>query len=197
MPIAFAIVAEWVVKMKNKGIKKSTFKVALCGVIAALSLALMMISALIPIGTYAIPCAAGAIIAAIVIECGSRWAVGVYAVVALLSVLLAGDKEAVIYYIALFGYYPILKGVIEGKIKNRLLQYILKFALFNAAAIGSFFVAMFLLAIPAEEFEIFGVYLPWAFLAVGNVFFVLYDYAVTVLIMQYVRVLRGKLFKRF
>ncbi len=183
--------------MKSNGVKKSTFRIALCGIIAALSLALMMISALIPVGTYAIPCFSGIIIAAVVIEYGCKWAIGVFAVVSLLSAFFAGDKEAVLYFITLFGYYPILKGVIESRLKSKLVQYILKFAVFNAAAIGSFFAATLLLAVPVEEFEICGVYLPWVFLIAGNVFFILYDYAVTVFVVQYVRRLRDKLFKMF
>lgn len=51
---------------------------------------------------------------------------------------LAGDKEAVVYYIMFFGYYPIIKGAIEGKIKTRAVQFVLKYAVFNAAVIGAF-----------------------------------------------------------
>ena len=102
-----------------------------------------------------------------------------------------------IYFIALFGYYPILKGAFEFKIKNRAVQYILKFAVFNVAAIGSFFVATWLLSIPTDEFTVFGFYVPWAFLIAGNIFFLLYDYAITVFVMQYVRRLRGKIFGNF
>lgn len=122
---------------------------------------------------------------------------GSYIVVALLSVFLAGDKEAVIYFIALFGYYPIVKGAIEGKLKRGFVQHIIKLVIFNIAAVGSFFVAMWLLSIPAEEFELFGVYVPWVFLIAGNIFFVLYDYTVSVLVTQYINRLRSKLFKKF
>lgn len=181
--------------MKKNGIKKSTFKTAFSAVIAALALALMILTSFIPIGTYAVPCLAGILITAVVLECGGRWALCVFAVVSVLSVLFAGDKEAVLYFIALFGYYPILKGLIEGRLKSRAVQYILKFALFNAAAVGSFFAASFLLSVPAEEFTLFGVYIPWVFLIVGNIFFLLYDFAVTLIVAQYVRVLRNKLFK--
>lgn len=196
VPIVFAIVAELVADMKSNGIKKSTFRIAFCGVLAALSLVLMLLTSLIPIGTFAFPCFAGMLTAAIVIEYGGRWAIGVYAVVSVLAAFFAGDKEAVLYFIALFGYYPVLKGIIEGKIKNKLVQYLLKFSVFNAAAVGSFFAATFLLSIPAEEFEIFGLYLPWVFLIAGNLFFVLYDYAVSVLVTQYIHRLRNKLFKK-
>lgn len=179
--------------MKND-IKNATYRVAFCGVIAALSLVLMMLTSLVPVGTYAFPCFAGIFIAAVVIEYGWKWALGVYTVTAFLSLFLAGDKEAVLYFIAFFGYYPILKGTIEKRVKNRFLQYFIKFAVFNAAAVGSFYAASFLLSVSPDEYTVFGVYVPLAFLAFGNVFFLIYDFAVTVFIAQYVVRIRNRFF---
>lgn len=68
--------------------------------------------------------------------------------------------------------------------------------MFNIAAVGSFYIGMWLLSIPNEDYTIFGVYIPWVFLIVGNIFFALYDYAVTVFVNVYVRNLRDKLFGR-
>lgn len=194
MPTVYATAVDQVVNMKSNGIKKGTMRIAVCGIIAALSLVFMMLTSLVPIGTYALPCIAGILISCIVVEYGCGWAIGVFAVTAILSALLAADKEAVIYFIALFGYYPILKSVFEQKIKSRAIQYILKFAVFNVAAIASFFVAVWLLQLPADEFTVFGFYVPWAFLIAGNIFFIIYDYAITVFVMQYVRRIRNKLF---
>ena len=189
------IAAGQVADMKN-GVKNSTFRVAFCGIIAALGLVLMLLTSLVPVGTYAFPCFAGIFIAAVVIEYGWKWGLGVYAVVTVLSLFLAGDKEAVLYFIALFGYYPILKAVFEKNIKNKIILYVLKFAVFNIAAIASFFAAAFLLSISPEEYTLFGVYMPLAFLAFGNVFFLIYDFAVTVFVGQYVVRLRNKFFGR-
>ena len=189
------IAAGQVADMKN-GVKNSTFRVAFCGIIAALGLVLMLLTSLVPVGTHAFPCFAGIFIAAVVIEYGWKWGLGVYAVVAVLSLFLAGDKEAVLYFIALFGYYPILKAVFEKNIKNKIILYVLKFAVFNIAAIASFFAAAFLLSISPEEYTLFGVYMPLAFLAFGNVFFLIYDFAVTVFVGQYVVRLRSKFFGR-
>lgn len=175
-------------------IQKPTFKIALCAIIAALAVMLMLITSLIPVGTYALPCFAGALLIAIVIEYGAKWALGVYAVVSVLSFFVAGDKEAVLYFAMLFGYYPVLKAFIEGKLKSKLVQYVLKFALFNAAAVGSFFIATLLLAVPAEEFTLFGVYVPYVFLLIGNVFFWLYDRSIGVFVQFYVQRLRGAMF---
>lgn len=195
MQTVCVIVAGQVADMKNS-VKNSTFRVAFCSIIAALGLALMLLTSLVPIGTYAFPCFAGIFIAAVVIEYGWKWGLGVYAVVSVLSLFLAGDKEAVLYFIALFGYYPILKAVFEKNIKNKLILYIVKLAVFNAAAIASFYAAAFLLSISPEEYTLFGVYMPLAFLAFGNVFFLVYDFAVTVFVGQYVIRLRSKLFGR-
>ena len=178
-------------------IQKPTFKIALCAIIAALAAALMLMTSLIPVGTCALPCFAGAFLIAIVVEYGAKWALGVYAVVSVLSFFIAGDREAVLYFALFFGYYPVLKAFIEGRLKSRLIQYVFKFAVFNAAAVGSFFIATKLLAVPAEEFTLFGIYMPLVFLAFGNLFFLLYDFALTSFVMIYVRKIREKLLHIF
>lgn len=177
--------------------KKPAFKLAFCAVIAALEVVLMMITGIVPFGTYAFPCFAGALTLAVVIEYGWKWALGVFGVSAVLSALFVADKEAALYFIALFGYYPILKNPIERFIKNKVVQYIIKLAVFNAAAVASFFIATMLLSVKAEEFTLFGVYIPAVFLAIGNLFFLLYDFALTVFVGTYVKRLRQNLFGRF
>jgi len=97
---------------------KTTFKVTISGVLSALSLVFMMLTSLVPLGTFAFPCMAGIVLMVIVVEAGHKWAWGAFICVSLLSLFLAGDKEAVVYYIMFFGYYPIIKGAIEGKIKT-------------------------------------------------------------------------------
>lgn len=174
--------------------KKDTFRVAFCGLISALALVLMLITGLFPFGTYALPCFSGFLLTAVVIEFGARWAYAAYGVVAVLSLILAGDKEAAVYFIALFGFYPIVKATIE-RLKSKPLQYIIKFAVFNVCVIGAFFVCKLVLMIPDEEFTIFGVYVPWVFLIIGEVFFFLYDRCTTVLVSYYIFKIRDKIFK--
>ncbi len=176
--------------MKNS-IKK-TYSLAFSSVIAAMSLAFLLITAVIPVGTYALPCIAGALLAAVVIESGYIAAFTVYGVVSLLSFLLAADKEAALYYVAFLGFYPILKGLLE-RIKSRIVQYIAKFSVFNVCMVAAFFVSITVLSVPKESFELFGIYLPWAFLVAGNGVFVVYDICLTRLISQYVLKWRNKL----
>ena len=183
--------------MKKTSVNKKTFKIAYCALIASISTVLMLLTSFIPIGTYALPIFAGALLVSIVIEYNCKWALGVFAVVSILSSFLAGDKEAVVFFIALFGYYPILKNIIERYNKNAVVRWIIKLFVFNAAAVGSFFVVTLILEIPASEFSIFGVYLPYVFLLAGNVFFILYDLSINVFVRFYVQRLRNALFGRY
>lgn len=186
------IVAEWAVKMKNSKNKNKTIRIALCSIICAISLVLMILTGVIPVGTYALPCLAGILLVVVVIEYGYKWSLLSYLVISILSFILAADKEAAVYFILLFGYYPILKSIIESKIHNRIVQYVIKFAIFNIVAVGSFYIVSFLLAVSPSEFTLFGVYVPWVFLIIGNIFFIFYDLAVTGIVVQYVRRLRNK-----
>lgn len=172
--------------------KKSTFKLAFCSLVAALSVALMFLTGLIPVGTYAAPCMVGIFLCAVVIESGYAGGFAVYAVVSVLSFLISADKEAVLYYIGFLGLYPILKGLIE-RIRFIWLQYIIKLVFFNAAMIAIFYIGIFVLGIPKESFNLFGVYLPWVFLVIGNAVFFIYDICATRLISLYIMKWREKL----
>lgn len=184
------ICADVVDAMKSR-INKS-YRLALCAVVCALSLVMMLLTGLIPVGTYAFPCIAGVFLAVIVIEAGYPGALLVYAVVSVLSFFFVTDKEAALYYTAFLGFYPVLKGVME-LVKSRLVQYILKFIAFNLCVVVAFFVSIYVLMVPKESFELFSVYLPWVFLLLGNVVFLAYDICLTRLITEYVNKWRNKL----
>lgn len=174
-------------------------RVAVCSVISALSLVFMLLTAFVPIGTYAFPCFAGILLIAIVVEYKWKWALLVYAVISVLSMFLVSDKEAVVFFIMLFGYYPILKNIIESKFQKKfgkVAGYIFKFMIFNAAAILAFLITTFLLAISPDEYTLFGFYVPWVFLIIGNIFFAVYDYAVSVFAVQYIYKLRDKIIRK-
>jgi len=133
-----------------------------------------------------LPALSGILLIVVVIELGASWAWPVYFAASALSLLLAGDKEAVVLFILFFGYYPIIKSAIE-KMKNRYLSYLLKFLVFNSTMIVAFFLSIIVLGVPEDSFTVFGVYLPWAFLAFGNLVFLIYDYAISNLVATYYR----------
>lgn len=177
--------------------KKKTFNVALCGVVSALGVVIMMITAIIPTTTYAMPALAGLISTVLVIEINKKWALASYFVISVLSLLLVPDKEAVAFYILFFGYYPIYKQIIESKINLALLQWVLKIAVFSISAVAVYYIAILLLGVPTDEFVIFGVNLPLVFLLVGILIFMMYDNAMSGIIISYVNKFRKKLFGKW
>ena len=64
------------------------------------------------------------------------------------------------------------------KIKNRFIEYLIKLAVFNAAAVGVYFLILFLLSVPENEFAVFGVNIPLLFLFIFNIVFIIYDISI-------------------
>lgn len=157
-------------------------KVALCGVVSALSVVLMLMTGIVPIATIALPALAGCLTIAIVAETNVRYGFAVYCVVSVLAILLTPDREAILFYILFFGYYPTLYGLLM-RIKRKPLRVLAKFGVFNLAMA----LAVWVLQIPLSEMEVFG---KWSILILAvmlNVVFVLYDYSMNGLIVLYIR----------
>lgn len=154
----------------------------------------MFLTGLIPIGTYALPAIAGVLLIVAVIEIGAKWAWMIYAAVAVLSLLFAADKEAALLFVLFFGYYPVLKSFLE-RISNKVLSWISKFAVFNVAVVACFFLAVNFLQLPEDSFTVFGIYLPWVFLILGNAVFLIYDIALSGLVATYVEKLHHRVTK--
>ncbi len=164
-----------------------SMRVAFCGVLTALCVLLMFMTGLIPVGTYALPAFSGILLIAAVIELGASWAWPVYIASSALSLLIAADKEAVMLYILFFGYYPILKALIEKKDFPKFLSYLIKFTVFNVAMVLGYFISIWVLGVPQDSFVIFGVNLPMVFLILGNITFAVYDYAISTLVISYMK----------
>lgn len=164
--------------------RKSSYKIALGGIVSALSIVLMLITGIIPFGTYAFPCFAGLLLISIIIEIGYPLAISIFVVVSLLSLLLVVDKEACLYYIMFLGFYPILRTLLS-RISNRVIRFLVKILIFNVCIILAFYIGLFVFSIPKDSFVLFGVYLPWLFLILGNIFFIFYDICIDKLTYVY------------
>lgn len=174
---------------------KQSGKVALGGVLGALSLVCLFLTAF-PYATYALPALAGAVLIPVVLEIGVKTGWMVYAAVALLALIVTPSVEAKMMFIAFFGYYPILKASLE-RLRRRWLEWVLKLAVFNAAMVLSYTLLLFAFGLEADTFELFDVNLPLAFLAMGNVVFVIYDLALTNVITLYMRSWHPRLTRLF
>ncbi|MFT3951442.1 MAG: hypothetical protein QM689_05750 [Oscillospiraceae bacterium] len=175
--------------------RRASYKVALSGMVAALSLTAMFLTKPLAMLDYTMPAFAGILLVILVIDVSKRWALLTYAGVGFLSVLIALPQSAVLF-IVFFGYYPIVKALFE-QLKPRALQWLVKLVLLNAAALVIYKISTHMLFGEDlfEELESFGKYAGLMVLGLCNVLFVVYDYALTQLITLYVRTLRPKIFR--
>ena len=170
---------------------KKTSKIALSAVFAALSVALMALISLIPNLELALPAISGLFVAVIVIEVDKKWALGVWAAVSLLSLIVVPNKEAAIIYAVFFGYYPVLKSVLESK-TPRAVEYIIKVLTFAGVMTLSYFLMVKFMGIDPDLPDFLG---KWAIASLGIITFLLYDYALSKLITFYCLRLSSKLRK--
>ena len=73
--------------------KTESQKIALCGVLGALSVVLLLVGAALQIGTYAAPMLAAFLLIPVLDEYGPKYALLLYATVSILSVLLVPELE--------------------------------------------------------------------------------------------------------
>lgn len=158
-------------------------KTALCGVTAAFA-TIIMLFAYFPYFTYAVPAAAGALLLIPCIEIGKKWAFGTYVATALVSLILC-EKEAAVLYAGFFGYYLIIKALLEGLRINRFSEQCLKQVVFSVAVVLSYFVITYVFSIPFSENEKFGLVFAVGFLIVGNIVFAVYDLGLSRVISLY------------
>ncbi|MBR4765283.1 MAG: hypothetical protein IK085_00805 [Clostridia bacterium] len=157
---------------------KQSSKCAIGGIVAALSLVMMISVAIIPFLTYALPAAAGILIVLVVIEIDKKWAFGVYAAVSILSMLLVADKEVAVMYAAFFGYYPIVKEIFEKHLPKAV-AFILKALLFITTMLVSYFLMIKLMGLEINELEEFGMLAVPMLLGMGLVAFIFYDFVLS------------------
>ena len=169
-------------------------KITLCAVVSSLCISLMFLNAIIPIMGYAIPAAAGVLLLFVFIETSAAWAFMSYATVSCLSILLLPEKSSALLFILLLGYYPLVKFYID-KCKIKILNLLIKFLIFNVTAILNFVIATKILKVPAEEFQAFGLSIVWVLLALGNISFFLYDFALKGVALKYMHSLHPKIQK--
>lgn len=157
---------------------------AFCGMTTALSTVLVFLTGIIPFGRTAFLALAGVLLIVVVSELGAKWAWSVYLAVSILSALLAANKNMVLGYVLLFGLYSILKALIEKKTK-KITAFLLKLVFFNAATVLESYLAVALLHLSPESYKVFGVSLPWLFMIWWNLGFLVYDYALSLLVISY------------
>jgi hypothetical protein len=152
--------------------RNSAKEVALGGLMAALAIVIMCLGGLIPFATFVCPMFCCMITKLVLSICGRRIAVAWYAAVAMLSMLMAPDKEAAAVFVFL-GYYPIVKPWMD----KRRLGWIYKAILFNAAILIMYWLLIHILGMSdiAAEYEEAGKIMTAVMLLLGNITFFMLD----------------------
>lgn len=159
---------------------RASKQMALCGLLCALAVTVMLLGTLIPAATYCCPVLASLTLSAARERVQTRLLWTMYAAISLLSLLLAPDKEAAMIFLVL-GYYPIIRPALQRK--SRVVRLILKAALYCAAVCTAYALLLFVLR-PAEllaEFDAMQRALLPVLLLLGAATFFLYDLALGVL----------------
>lgn len=167
--------------MGNRRDTGRTGRVALVGLLTALSVIVLYLTALVPTGRLGLVALAGLTPAAAVVSARLPAGLFCYAATGILGLFLSPDKGSVLLYLLFFGLYPLVKCWIE-RLRKAPLEWVCKLAFFNAilTICWFFFRAALLLGLP-NYFNTL-----WVLYLLGNVVFVVYDFGFSKLISLYV-----------
>lgn len=183
---------------ENINSKKVSYKVSLGGIVAALCLTMMFLTAVFPPLNMTLPLFAGMLISVVAIEISPSWALVTYIVVAILSFFITPDKEAAIFFGVLFGYYPVLKDTVD-KMKAKAIALIIKLVVFDAAMVLIYYATVYIFGTIDifEEFGFLGEFMIPALIVIMNLIFFLYDYCLTVIKEAYIKWFRPTFLRKF
>lgn len=176
-------------KKESKNLQ-NTKRLVAASILAAISFVFMYLGTLTGVMDLCAVVVGALCCAFAVIELKGIWPWLIFAVSGTLCLIFLPDKFCALEYIALGGLYPIIKEYLERL--PGVISWVLKISVFNVLLTACLALAKFVFAVPADEIG-FGivVYL------VGNAFFILFDYALTVFITYYLKRLKTRLKIKF
>ncbi len=150
-------------------------KIALCGVLGGVAVALMFLGGVVPFATIACPVLASLVLLPVYAELGGKWGLLWYLGATLLSLFIAPDKEAAILFAAL-GYYPMLHKLF-GRRKGRVIKWCVKLLYLNAAVVGAYALMLYVFTLETvvQDFAELKAIMLGAMLLLSNISFVVYD----------------------
>lgn len=175
--------------------KKQSRRMALCGIMTALGVVVMLMGGVIPLATFCSPALAGLVLLPLIAEAGKRMALGAYAAISLLSLLLSPDKEGALLF-AFLGYYPVLKWTLD-RIPSKALRLAAKLAVFNLAAGAMLLTMSAVLNMEAvmSEYAAMTHAMLICFAVLANVTLLVYDRLVLIMMALYLKRLRPRLMR--
>lgn len=128
---------------------RSSRQIALGGMLTAVSIVIMCMGSIIPVNTYVCPVLCIFLTRPVLEKCGRRIGWCYYLATAILSLMLAPDREAALVY-ALLGYYPMIRPFFQ---KLGVLAMPAKLALFTLAGVASYGLLLLVMGVGAAMEE--------------------------------------------
>jgi len=171
-----------------------TKKLTTSAIMSALTLVFLFGSVYLPTGRIALLALTSMCVLVTVVQCGIRYGWFQYAATALLALLLIPFKFQVFMYIAILGYYPMLKLHIEN-IKRLVFEWIVKIAFFFTLLIVMYFLINSVLLKYLSLGPIFDIVLANMAIVVivALIVFVLYDYLLSFFARYFVNVISKRI----
>ena len=155
--------------------QKKTRPLALCSVMAALSVVFLCLSGILPLALYACPILASATLIPVREDCPPSYGWCCFAAAAVLGLLLGPDKEAALLFCFL-GYYPLLQPKLQA-IASRFGRILAKLGLFSVSLSVMYLLILYVFRLSAV-WEEFASTAPWVLVltaGLGILLFFLYD----------------------
>ena len=170
----------------------SARKTALCGLLTALAVVVMLLTGAMGIGTFAGPVLAMAVLLPVYEEFGGKMALTTYAATAILGILLVPDIELAWVYAA-FGWYPTVRKRI-ARLPSRMLRFLVRTALCTGVIMILYGLLLRLLGLTADLLEATAAF-NLLLLVMGNVVFLLLDTVLARLTALWHHKLRKRFFR--
>ena len=153
---------------------KDTKRISAGAMMAAVCVVIMLLGAVIDLGTYAAALLAGVAIIPYGQKYGRKYQLMVFAVSAVLSFMLVPNIEQNLMYLGFYGWYPALWPSLEKL--PRMSRIVLKLIIFNVLFISIELLVMLVLVPEFMESILFII-----FIITANVTFLAYDYMIPLL----------------
>ena len=171
-------------KMKKKNVKGATRKLSVSAMLCALGVIILALGSVISALDLTMVAITSIFVFFAVLEMGNPYPYLIYAVTAILSLILLPDKFTAFLYFIFGGIYPILKRFMERC--PRLISWIFKLVYFNTVIASMVLGSKYLFGIDDEGMTI-------GLFALGNAALIMYDIAISKLLTLYQFRLRKRL----
>lgn len=126
----------------------SSRKLALCGLLTALAVTLLLLGGIIPLATFCAPMLAMVVLLPVLEEFGHRAAATAWGAATILALLLVPDRETALVFV-FFGWYPILRPRLN-RLPGRLPRLLAKLAVYGAVTVLLYGLVLRLMGLTAD-----------------------------------------------